>query len=55
MQKVAEQLRAEEAEVAATRNMLLKTRSDLNDLKYALQRAQEHTTTLENKIKVRDN
>ena len=52
MQKVADKLCAEEREVAAIRERLLKTRSDYNDLKYALQKAQEHTNTLEDAIKV---
>ncbi|KAL8270016.1 hypothetical protein Esti_006049 [Eimeria stiedai] len=53
MQKAAEQLRAEQRAVAATQERLLKTRGDYNELKFALQRAQEHTTKLEDAIKLK--
>ncbi|OEH77149.1 hypothetical protein cyc_01779 [Cyclospora cayetanensis] len=53
MQKLAKELRAEEAEVSATRDLLLKTRAEVNEIKFALQKAQEHTISLENSIKLK--
>ncbi|CDJ60492.1 hypothetical protein, conserved [Eimeria maxima] len=52
LRKTIEQLREEEAEVAARKNALFKAQEDYNDLKFALQKAQEHTANLENAIKV---
>lgn len=53
LQRVAEKLRAEEAEAELTRERLRKTRLDYNELKFALQKAQEHTATLEDAIKLK--
>ncbi|KAL8431120.1 hypothetical protein Efla_004641 [Eimeria flavescens] len=53
MQKATEQLRAEETAVTATREKLIKSRGDYNELKYALQRAEAHTAKLEDAIKLK--
>ncbi|CDI87657.1 hypothetical protein EPH_0073170 [Eimeria praecox] len=52
LKKTIEQLREEEAEVLARKNALFKAQEDYNDLRFALQKAQEHTVNLENAIKV---
>lgn len=52
LKKTIEQLREEEAEVLARKSALFKAQEDYNDLKFALQKAQEHTANIENAIKV---